>query len=150
MITVELALEGGAELGREIVGTEDLALSGTFGLGGRLVVSPPVFPISLVGSGDYYFTDCPAGADCSLWTAQGHVTLGLPLPVVRPYVLGGVQYRKDEADSTTGAVIGAGVQLNFVVSLFLEGQMELADPVSGLPGSLDISSPFVLKGGLIF
>ncbi len=113
-------------------------------------MSPPVFPISLVGSGDYYFTDCPSGTDCSLWTAQGHATLGLPLPVVRPYVLGGVQYRKDESDSTTGAVLGAGVQLALAVSIFLEGQVELADPVTtGAPG-VALDNPFVIRGGIIF
>lgn len=127
-----------------------LALNGTLGIGGRLVVSPPVFPIALVGSAQYYFTDCPSGVDCSLWTAEGIVQLGLPLPIVRPYVLGGLQYRKDEGGSSNGAVLGVGVQLNFVVSVFLEGMLELADPVStGVP-NIDLSNPFVIKGGILF
>ena len=118
---------------------------------GRLIVDPPAFPLTLVGAADYYFPDCGTG-DCSLWTAQGHVTLGLPLPVVRPYVLAGLQRRQDQTSSTSGAVIGGGVQLNFMLSLFLEAQLELADPVSGLTdATLDaLANPLVVKGGIIF
>jgi len=137
----------------DVGGPDLLELAGTYGIGGRAVVSPPVFPLSLVGSFDYFFPECGAG-DCSLYTAQGHVTLGLPLPIVRPYLLGGWQYRKDEFDSTTGAVIGGGVSLNFVVSLFLEMQVEFADAValgdSNPTVIADLRSPVVIKGGVVF
>ncbi len=132
--------------------TEEYALAGTFGLGARVVVSPPILPFFwLVGSGDYYFTNCPVGLECSLWTAQATANFGLPSPIVKPYLLGGLQYRQDDVGSTTGGVLGLGVQLNFAVSLFVEGMFEFADPRGGeIPSAVDLGNPFVLKAGLAF
>jgi hypothetical protein len=121
-------------------GTEAVELSGTFGLGGRVVVSPPVMPISLVGATEYYFPSCPTGFECSLWTASAGVNLGLPLPIVRPYVHGALQFRGDDNDAN---------ELNLAVSIFLEGLFEFVDVPSGAPADLDVR-PFVLKGGIVF
>ena len=41
-----------------IVGGTDLSsINGTFGLGGRLALDPPLFPLGLFGSATYYFTE---------------------------------------------------------------------------------------------
>ncbi len=125
-------------------GTRDLA--NTFGVGGRVLLSPPLLPIALVVSAEKYFPDCTT---CSLWTAEVGVNLGLPLPVVRPYIHGGVQRRTDEDGSSNGFVAGLGVQLNLVVSFFVEGLVEFVDLPTGIPTGTDVS-PFVIKGGIIF
>jgi len=132
-------------------GSEEVGLSGTFGLGGRVVVSPPVMPISLVGATEYYFPSCPTGFECSLWTASAGVNLGLPLPIVRPYVHGALQFRGDDDDSNeeTAWVAGLGVELNLAVSIFLEGLFEFVDVPTGVPADFD-ARPFVLKGGIVF
>lgn len=135
---------------RIVMATETRDLNSTLGAGGRVLVSPPVFPVSLFGSAQKYFPECPASnADCSLWTAEAGLQLGLPLPMVRPYLLGGIQSRNEDGESMTGYVAGAGIQLNFVVSLFLEGMVEFVDLPTGLPSGTDVS-PFVLKGGIVF
>jgi len=130
---------------------EDYGLSGTFGLGGRIVISPPIAPLSFVGAGEYYFVDCPDGADCQLWTASAAVNLAIPLVLVQPYVTGGIQYRGDNDDenSDTAWIAGLGVQLNLGVSVFLEGLFEFVDRPDGFPDDLDVR-PFVLKAGIVF
>jgi hypothetical protein len=127
-------------------GTVDLASA--YGVGGRVVLGAPLFPISLVGAAEYYFTDCGT-LGCSLWTAEAGVNLGLPLPTVKPYVHAGVQRRTDQDGSVTGFVAGIGVQLNFGVSLFVEGLVEFVDLPTGLPADTDVS-PLVIKAGIIF
>jgi hypothetical protein len=129
-------------------GTGTVDLANTYGVGGRVVLGAPLFPISLVGAAEYYFTDCGA-LDCSLWTAEAGVNLGLPLPVVKPYVHAGLQRRTSQDGSVNGFVAGVGVQLNFVVSLFVEGLVEFVDLPTGIPSTTDVS-PLVIKAGIIF
>jgi hypothetical protein len=128
-------------------GTVDLASA--YGVGGRVVLGAPLFPISLVGAAEYYFTDCGT-LGCSLWTAEVGVNLGLPLPTVKPYVHAGVQRRTDQDGSVTGFVAGIGVQLNFGVSLFVEGLVEFVDLPTGLAAADTDVSPLVIKAGIIF
>ena len=121
-------------------------LNNTFGFGGRVMLDPPLFPLALVGGAVYYFPDC--AGDCSYWTASlvGH--LRLPTPIVSPYLLGGWQTRHAEVDgfsnTENGAVLGLGLQLNFMLSLFLEATMEFNDDVP----SVD-TDPIVIKGGFL-
>ena len=127
-------------------------LEGSFGLGARALLSPPIFPVALVGSATYYFPDCGA-VDCSHLTYGLGVNLGLPLPVVRPYVHAGYQFWRDSVDGVSGTgnnfVAGLGVQLNFVVSVFLEGMFEFTEVPTGAPADIDLR-PLVIKGGIIF
>ena len=55
--------------GAAITSLADPTLEGTLGAGARLMLDPPLFPLALVGSGVYYFTDC-GDLDCSDWTAS--------------------------------------------------------------------------------
>lgn len=126
--------------------------SGTYGAGGRAMLSPPLFPLALVGSGTYYFAD----GDRSVWTATLAAQLRIPLPIIKPYVTAGYQIRpKDVADnSQNGLMVGAGVQLDLGLSLFLEGGFEIgkeipAADVAGLIDALD-TNRVVIKGGLMF
>jgi hypothetical protein len=129
--------------------TTDQGLSGTFGLGGRVMLDPPLFPVGVIGSATYYFPDID---DLTYWTATAAAQLRLPLPVVKPYVLAGWQIRRssigDFSSNTNGPVVGAGIQLDLGLSLFLEGTLELNDEVAEAP-DLD-NNPIVIKGGVLF
>ena len=122
--------------------------SGTFGLGARAMLDPPLLPVAVVGSYTKYF---PEG-DGSVWTATIAGQLRLPLPVFKPYVTAGYQLRPEDAaeNSQNGFMIGAGVQLDFMLSLFLEGGFEFGKDieVTGLP-TID-TNRLVIKGGAMF
>ncbi len=154
---VDAQLKFGAH-GAVITGVDDLIVSGTnvneingtFGLGGRVMLDPPLFPIALVGSYTKYF---PEG-DGSLWSGTVAAQLRLPLPIVKPYVTGGYQIRpKDEADeSQNGFMVGAGLQLDLGLSLFLEGSFEMSDEIPAITGVSEAFDPsrIVIKGGVMF
>lgn len=120
--------------------------NGTFGLGARAALQPPLLPVGLVAQGVYYF---PEG-DGSYMTYSLAAQLRLPLPLISPYAIGGWQFRRSsgggESDTQSGAMIGAGVQLNLGLSLFLEGTMEFNDAPSA---TIDADNAIVIKGGLM-
>ena len=124
-------------------------LNNTFGLGARVAFEPPLSPIGVVGQGVYYFTDA---ADYSYSTYSLAARLRLSTRLVSPYALGGWQWRRTSSGGTrnteSGAMFGVGVQLNFVVSLFLEGNFEFHEEVAGTT-DFD-NNPIVIKGGIIF
>ncbi len=136
--------------GAAITSVDDPILEGSLGAGARVMLDPPLFPLALVGSGVYYFTDCGA-TDCSDWTASIAAQIRLPTPVISPYVLGGWQIRRSEtagiSSDESGVLVGIGVQVNFALSLFLEGTMELRDEITGAP-DFD-TDPIVIKGGIL-
>jgi hypothetical protein len=123
--------------------------NGTLGAGGRIMLDPPLFPLALVGSAIYYFPDCTG--DCSYYTASIAANLRLPMPVISPYVLGGWQIRRRTENGVStdesGPMVGVGLQLNFGLSLFLEGTMEFNSDNVTLP-TLD-NDPIVIKGGIL-
>jgi hypothetical protein len=128
-------------------GTAVTTINGTFGLGGRVMLDPPLLPVALVGSGTYYLTD---DTEPSYYTATLAGQLRLPLPVVKPYATLGYQYRKSEgADAETGFMLGAGLQLDFAVSLFLEGTFEVGDDIAVAAEQLN-TNRIVFKGGVLF
>jgi len=130
---------------------EDFDFGGDFGVGGRLAFSPPLFPLGVFGDVTYFFPDCGTSGDCSYWNAQVGAQLGLPLPMIRPYVLGGWQWKSfglDGFDSSTDSnpFVGVGVEIGMLAGLFIEGQMEFDDEIA-----TDIGArPFVLRAGLLF
>ena len=89
--------------------------------------------------------------DCEDWTASIAAQLRLTTPVISPYVLGGWQIRRSEtggiSNDESGPLIGIGVQVNFALSLFLEGTMEFRDEITGSP-AFD-TDPIVIKGGIL-
>jgi hypothetical protein len=113
------------------------------------MLDPPLFPLGVIGSATYYFPDID---DLTYWTATAAAQLRLPLPVVKPYVLAGWQLRRtgfmDESGNENGPMVGAGVQLDFALSLFLEGTMEFNDEITEAP-DFD-NNPIVIKGGILF
>ena len=121
--------------------------SGTFGLGARVAFQPPLSPIGVVGQGTYYFPDAD---DFNYSTYSLAAKFRLSTPVVSPYALGGWQWRRTSTGGTSntenGAMLGLGVELNFGVSLFLEGNYEFTEEVMA---DFD-NNPIVIKGGIIF
>jgi len=148
----QLPLKYGVQ-GAVMTGLEDLSgtpgavdLNGTFGLGARVALQPPILPIGVVGQGVYYF---PEG-DGSYLTYSLAAQLRLPLPMVSPYAIGGWQWRRSGNGTTTtenGPMVGVGVQLNLGVSLFLEGTFEFNDEITAAP-DFD-NNPIVIKGGVL-
>jgi hypothetical protein len=133
-----------------VTALEDFDFSGDFGIGGRLAFSPPLFPLGVFGDLTYYFPDCGA-SDCSYWNAQVGAQLGLPLPMIRPYLLGGWQFKNVSVDNSSGdsnnPFIGAGVEFGMLAGLFIEGQMEFDEKT----GVNDIgATPFVIRAGIQF
>lgn len=133
-------------------GTDVNAIDGTVGIGGRVMLDPPLFPLAVVGSYTKYFPD----GDGSAWTGTLAAQLRIPLPIVKPYVTGGWQMRPEVVDgvSANGPMVGLGVQVDLGLSLFLEGTFELSselDPADlpGLAAALD-QNRIVIKGGLMF
>jgi len=123
---------------------EASALDGTFGIGGRAMIDPPLLPVGGFVSGTYFF---PEG-DADYWTGTAAAQLRLPLPVVKPYALAGWQIRGGEGETQNGPMVGVGVQLDFMMSLFLEGTFEFHEEVTGFP-DFD-NDPIVIKGGILF
>ncbi|MDH3207051.1 MAG: porin family protein [Gemmatimonadota bacterium] len=122
-------------------------LNGTFGLGARVALQPPILPIGVVGQGVYYF---PEG-DGSYMTYSLAAQLRLPLPVISPYAIGGWQFRRTSgggsSNTESGPMVGVGVQLNLGLSLFLEGTFEFNDEITAAP-DFD-NNPIVIKGGVL-
>lgn len=141
---VDAQLKFGAQAGLVTGVDEASALDGTFGLGGRVMVDPPLLPVGGFVSGTYYF---PEG-DVSYWTTTAAAQLRLPLPMVKPYALAGWQLRGGEGDTQNGAVLGLGVQLDFMMSVFLETTFEFHEEITGFP-DFD-NDPIVIKGGVLF
>ena len=128
---------------------ENFDLNGTLGLGARVALQPPLLPVGAVAQGVYYF---PEGEDFSYMTYSLAAQLRLPTPMVSPYAIAGWQWRRSEAggvsETENGAMLGAGVQLNLGVALFLEGSFEFNDEIEGAT-DFD-NNPFVIKGGVMF
>jgi opacity protein-like surface antigen len=126
-------------------------LNGTMGVGGRVQFSPPIptLSIGVVGQGVYYFPDC-GGVDCKYMTYGIGAKLGLALPMVSPYVIGGWQWRKSEvgtfSGTENGATAGVGVALG-MIPVFVEATMEFneEDP---LDPDFDVN-PLVIQAGVL-
>ncbi len=132
----------------------DFNLNGDFGIGGRLAFSPPALPIAVYGDLTYFFPDCGESGDCSYWTAGIGGQFGLPLPMVRPYVLGGWQWQSFDLDAVgfessteNNPFVGLGVEFGMLAGLFVEGQWEFTDSFEDT--NFDVT-PFVLRAGVQF
>jgi hypothetical protein len=126
-------------------------LSGTFGLGARGALQPPLLPIGLVGQGVYYFVDCVG--DCSYLTYSLAAQVRMTGPMVSPYAIAGWQWRRSSNGTTeteNGAMLGIGAQLNVAVAAFLELTFEFHDEVSAPSVSDFDNNPIVIKVGILF
>jgi opacity protein-like surface antigen len=138
----------------EGVSDGDFDLSGDFGIGGRVAFGFPALPIGVNGDLTYYFPDCGDSGDCSYWTAQIGAQAGLPLVLIKPYILGGWQWQSFdldvegfEGDTKNHPFVGLGVEFNVLAGLFVEGQWEFTDK---FPDTDFDVTPFVIKAGIMF
>ncbi len=111
------------------------SFGGTNGVGASVELSFPVFPIDLFVAGEYFFPDCGTVDDCAFMGGSADLHLGLPIPVVTPYVTGGLVYRRTDVGGGVGAVAktgyGGGVGLNLgalVLGAYAEVRYEVVDP----------------------
>lgn len=120
-------------------------LDGILGFGARAGIQAPALPIGVFASATYFNPDCD---DCGYWTGSLFGKLGLPLPIVSPYLLGGVQRRATSAGDLSaadnGIFVGLGVQLQ---KLFIEGAMEFNEDDPSVP-DFD-NDPIVFKAGIL-
>jgi hypothetical protein len=141
-------VQGAALTGLEVAtgATTVAELDATYGVGGRVMFSPPipVLSLSLVGQGVYYF---PENGDYMSYGIGAR--FGLGLPVITPYVIGGWQWRKNDVDTSNGITAGAGVQLSAGLPIFLEATFEIGEDIpAGLP-DYD-NTALVIQAGVLF
>jgi len=127
----------------EIATNVENPLSGVFGVGGRLGVEVPLFPVGAYASMTYYLAD----SDENYWTASVFGKLGLPIPIISPYAIAGLKRSSANpgdltSEAATGLFGGVGLQIS---SLFIVGTIEMNDEVTASVGN----NPIVLKGGFI-
>lgn len=108
------------------------------GLGLRVGISFPLFPLKAYAAAERIFPRCP-DEGCSVWAAEAGLSLTVfPFPVVSPYLTGGIVRRRYDSgieDSIEGQVntaqgisAGAGVSAGLPgISFFLEGRYEFLD-----------------------
>ncbi len=124
---------------------EASSLQGEFGFGARAGVQLPGAPIGAFVSATYFMPDCD---ECTYWTGSAFGKVGLPLPVVAPYLLGGIQRRAsavgDLEAAENGFFVGVGASLG---AIFLEGTMEFNEDDPAVP-DFD-NDPIVFKGGFL-
>ena len=106
-----------------------------FGLGARLEISPPLFPVGFIVNGLYIFRDCDP-IDCTAleFNASGKYTITLPGSPLGPYFGAGVTHQRisfsgfDDFDDTGFHVIGGlGLGGFLPIGAFVEGRYLIMD-----------------------
>jgi len=131
------------------------AEDGTFGLGARLGLDVPAFPLTVLGTVDYFFVDC-GDVDCGYQNFAVDANWALvPLEILELYVTGGVLLRRasikgdvlgqpfDESATKTGFSLGAGVSFNLIASAYLEARNEFFSEDNG-------GNQILVRVGLLF
>lgn len=127
-------------------GTTVAEVDATYGIGGRVMFSPPipVLSLGLVGQGVYYF---PENGDYMSYGISAKLGIGFPL--ISPYLIGGWQWRDSGDETENGISAGAGVQLGLGVDLFLEATVEVGEDIpTGVP-DYD-NTALVIQAGVLF
>jgi hypothetical protein len=122
------------------------AESEDFGVGARVELSPPMFPVGFIVNGDYIFVDC-GDFDCSAWDfgASAKYTISLPGAPIGPYLGAGLTHQRatfeGETLSDTGFHILGGLRLGGMLPFgaFLEGRYLVME-----------ENQFVINLGILF
>lgn len=106
-------------------------LDGGWGGGARAGLDLPVFPLDILGNVEFFSPSCPEAREgCSLWGASLDANLRLPIPLVRPYVTGGLSYRDGDLGGDRGSTnksglnLGLGVDVNLGIRIFADWRYE--------------------------
>ena len=104
---------------------------GGTGAGLHLGLDFPLLPVDVVGSAEWFSPSCRADREgCSLWGATLDANLRLPIPLVRPYLTGGLSYRKFGlggelgSQDKSGINLGVGVDVNLGIRAFADWRWE--------------------------
>ncbi|HZD06191.1 MAG TPA: hypothetical protein VE173_14870 [Longimicrobiales bacterium] len=126
------------DFGIHMVRATDI-FDGATGVGGQIAVNLPALPVTFRGAVDRFFPDCPEGSsgeatDCGAWGFTVDANLALPMPILHPYLSGGLVRRSvdlgdplAEIDEVrTGVALGGGLELDVLgVGAFGEARYEL-------------------------
>jgi hypothetical protein len=111
------------------------AFGGSWGAGASLRFGTPVLPLAVFLAGEYFFPDCGTADGCGYMGGSADAHVNLPLPLLSPYLTGGVVYRRMEAGdgadavANTGWGLGAGVDLGaLALGAYAEARYEFVDP----------------------
>jgi len=120
------------------------SLEGDFGVGGRVGVELPLLPVGVYGSATYYY---PTN---SYWTGSVFGKVSLPVPLISPYGILGVQRKTGQIGeegrhpSDTRFFVGLGLEVG---SVFFEGSVNLSKDEPRLPS---VDTRLVnFKGGFV-
>lgn len=143
-IALAVAWSPGAVRGQTYVGAHMTYAVDTFGgatgFGAQIGYDFIGLPLEVVGGGEYFFPDCDIET-CNFWGGFLEGQLRLPIPLIRPYALGGLTYRsvdnlktsEDTIDSSSagGFAAGGGLDLNLLaLRVFLDARYEfLSSPL---------------------
>ena len=116
--------------GGDVVRAAD-AFGGTTGVGARIRLGVPLFPVSAALNGDWFFPDCP-NTDCSLRGATLDVNYSFPIPLLHPWVGVGWSIRRIEIGGATsterGLNVGVGAELELTkLRPFVDLRYEMAE-----------------------
>jgi hypothetical protein len=128
-------------------GGDDLT-EASFGIGARVGLEAPLFPLSFWGTADYMF---PGGEGASYQNFALDANFALPIPLLEPYVTGGYQGRRfddgSSSDFYNGWTVGGGIRFSFIVNAFLEARREFYGDDRELVGDDD---QWLIRLGIIF
>jgi hypothetical protein len=120
---------------------------GGMGGGAQVGLDLPVLPVDIEGNVEWFSPSCDEGRDdCSLRGATLDANIRLPLPLVRPYLTGGLSYRDGNlggdlgSKNETGVNAGVGIDVNIGIRIYGDYRYEFLDDFEGA----------VLRAGLIF
>ena len=104
---------------------------GGLGGGARLGLDLPVLPVDILGVAEFFSPSCEPGRDgCSFWGATLDANVRLPIPLVRPYLTGGLSFRSADLSSDegkvdgTGFAVGGGLDVALVIRIFADYRYE--------------------------
>lgn len=109
------------------------AFGGATGAGLRAGLDIGLLPFAVFASAEKFFPDCPSGSSgCSLAGFTLDANFRMTIPVVRPYVTGGLVWRDFSVggedgfdDSASGVALGVGADVRLgQVGVFGEGRYE--------------------------
>ena len=96
------------------------SFGGASGVGLRAGVAIPLLPLDVMASWARFSPECPPGEpDCGLTGLTLDANFRIPVPLVRPYLSGGIAYRSlDPVDpGDDGGVLGPGLGAGAEVAL---------------------------------
>ena len=120
-----------------------------FSLTNAITKSEPFSRAFIITQFDWYFVDCPAGADCSYWEINPTFAIPLRANTLRPYVGAGLNIAHASVDVPTfGQASDTETGVNLLAGL--KFTLGTADAFSEARVSLGGGEQFALSFGFLF